>query len=458
MTGKFKLFFLSTIILAVLATITSVQAQWRTVKNALQKDVQIVEETAARLILCDAARQDSLVVAAVKTPEADIYGALEARRGHNPYRVWVTTEKFWRRSSLAEETARKFFRAYFVKALRQDESGESSSPPVFTQRQEKTPTAGEAEPPQLPIATAETKAPELGPIKLEAAAAESLRYFEKEASLPASAHEPAQRQAQNSDPSVRAVNRKASKPLNQESPEILVAQFYADGVAAMNRNDFDAALKAFQKVRLHDPNYREVSGFLLQIKNALAEKSNVAAHAAAPIVNSDSLYTSALSAASQGDWMQAVAALERLETLQPDYRDVVERLAQARAHLNRGASGPVAPAGNSTSLQIGGALAAFVMLSLLGAVIFSPTVRARYYLWRHDHAAAAQIYESMLHRHPSRVKYYSTLAYIYLLQGRRDEQAVKVYQIVLQLNLHVHNREEINSIMSQNSLTVRREA
>jgi hypothetical protein len=48
----------------------------------------------------------SLVVAASPVPEADVYGDLEARRGGNPYRVWVATEKFWQTPLLAEDAGK----------------------------------------------------------------------------------------------------------------------------------------------------------------------------------------------------------------------------------------------------------------------------------------------------------------------------------------------------------------
>jgi hypothetical protein len=51
------------------------------------------------------------------------------------------------------------------------------------------------------------------------------------------------------------------------------------------------------------------------------------------------------------------------------------------------------------------------------------------------------------------VKLYSALANIYLLLGRNDENAIKVYKMVLQLNLNTRHRDEMSTIVAQNYLT-----
>jgi tetratricopeptide (TPR) repeat protein len=86
-------------------------------------------------------------------------------------------------------------------------------------------------------------------------------------------------------------------------------------------------------------------------------------------------------------------------------------------------------------------------------MIFSPGVRARYYLFRGDYAAAVEIYEKSLDRHPKRVKLYAALANLYLMLGRRDERALEVYKMALRLNMAMEKREEMNSIVAHNYLS-----
>lgn len=91
-------------------------------------------------------------------------------------------------------------------------------------------------------------------------------------------------------------------------------------------------------------------------------------------------------------------------------------------------------------------------LILLGFMVFSPPIRARWHLFRCNYSAAAEIYEKLLTRRPDRLKLYSTLAEIYLLLPRNDAQALQVFKKVLQFNLDTPNREEIDAIVVQSYL------
>lgn len=194
----------------------------------------------------------------------------------------------------------------------------------------------------------------------------------------------------------------------------------------------------------------------LSYQEAAAEITANSSTSPASSANVDSLYQEALAAFAQKDWIQAVISLEKIRVSQPDYRDVIDRLVEARVNLIQAETFvPVAAFsqdGERALSRVAGALA-FILFPLIGFFFFSPTSRARYHLWRNDHEAAAQIYEKMLVRHPNRVKHYPALANIYLRQDRRDERAMKVYKTVLQLNLATNDREEINSIVAMKYLT-----
>jgi tetratricopeptide (TPR) repeat protein len=248
----------------------------------------------------------------------------------------------------------------------------------------------------------------------------------------------------------------AQSNLERESKETIVARYYAEGVAAMNKNDFGAASAAFEKVRKINSDYRDVAALLVEIDQALQQKAAnpPTATAAAPI-DVEALYQEAVVAAERADWMQAVIGFEKVQLLQANYRDVIDRLAEARANLTlaTNAESVAASASESNVAFYLGSAVALVAVPVLGVVAFSPATRARLHLFRGNYAAAVQIYESMLARHPNKVKLYPALANIYLLTGRHDENAMKVYKMILQLNLPTHNREEISSILAQNYLT-----
>ncbi|MDZ7266818.1 MAG: tetratricopeptide repeat protein [candidate division KSB1 bacterium] len=248
----------------------------------------------------------------------------------------------------------------------------------------------------------------------------------------------------------------AQSGLDRESTETIVARYYAEGIAAFNRNELDAARAAFEKVHTINPNYRDTAALLADVKNALRQKTALNAEAtadAAATARLDSLYQAGLAAFAQKDWMQAVINFEKLQLLQPNYRDAADYLAQARANLytfEPAEATTTRQAGGAYTLYLGGLLVAFVLA--LGLVLFLPTTRARIHLLRGNYAAAALLYEGLLARHPYRMKLYPALANVYLLLGRTDEKALKVFKTVLQLNLAIKNRDEITSVVGQNYL------
>lgn len=247
----------------------------------------------------------------------------------------------------------------------------------------------------------------------------------------------------------------AERALENESTETIVARYYVDGVAALNRNDIGSALAALERVRRLNPRYRNTNELLSQIDQRLQQQPKPAATPAATGSELiENLYQEAVTARTQANWMQAVVALEKLQLLQPNYRDAVTLLAESRAQLVlAGKSTPAPESPESSLLSVAGVLAAIALFPLIGYAVFSPTARARLHLLRGNLLAAAQIYEKILLRHPERVRLYPILANLYLLMRRQDESAMKIYKAILNLNIATQKREEINALVAQNYLT-----
>lgn len=252
--------------------------------------------------------------------------------------------------------------------------------------------------------------------------------------------------------------RDAEKRLNEarnrlakENPEALAVRFYTLGIAAMAWNELDEARTAFEEVLSLKSDFREAR---LRLQ-ALERTREQAAQGYGHIMLADSLARAADLAAARNDWKEAAVALEALRILEPNNHDVVNRLATARTTLGMMQTRPPAEENasqtNFSSFHLGG-MAALIVLPALGWLLLSPTVRARRLMLRHDYRSAAKVYEKLLERHPNRVKYFSKLADIYLLEGRKDDEAMKVYRNVLQLNLAVGDREKINATVAQQYL------
>ncbi|MFQ5628679.1 MAG: tetratricopeptide repeat protein [bacterium] len=252
--------------------------------------------------------------------------------------------------------------------------------------------------------------------------------------------------------------RRAQKELDRQNVENIAARYYADGLLARKKGDYANAYVAFEKVRKINHRYRNVASLLAEIETELYRPDaaeTVAVNDTGNITKIDSLRQSAQAAMQKKDWGQAVASLEVLQILVPGDLEVIQQLSQARAQMQMNSSGKAGVEQTSMGdyLAVGGAVAAFLILPMVGLLILSPTTRARVYLLRGNYAAAYTIYEKLLARNPGNVKLYPTLANIYMLSGRQDERAMKVFKTVLQLNLPVQNRERIHSILAQQYVT-----
>jgi len=416
---KFKTFSLTAISLAIFVATMEAQAQWSSLKPSLQSDVQIVAETKKRLVLYHQSPGDSLIFTSSQEHDSDIYGAFEVRRGGNPYRVWVATEKFFNNPRFAGESGKKFFRKSFLRALRQDEPMAAPAPRRFAPTTERLDVTSAPDSGETQIEKAGAKKFNIENVKTELAAWDSLPPGEKKDSLPIPLNQP----------------RRAEQPVEK--------------VFAASSNSRDARRKLVEVKS--GPRYGKI-----------ARQTPPRAEVVTSYALIDSLYQSALAAVKKEDWRLAAFNLEKIQLLQPNYREVVDLLAQARVNL-ASAGKPEAAAEPQKSrgayVFVGGAIAALgvfialIVLPFIGVVLISPTARVRYHILRGHYAEAAQIYERLLARRPQRKKFYPALASLYLRLGRRDEAALKVYEIALQSDLADRSREEISAIVSNNYLT-----
>jgi len=257
----------------------------------------------------------------------------------------------------------------------------------------------------------------------------------------------------------RAKLEKARHYLESESLNTVLADYYDEGVAAMAKNDLQAAQTAWRKVCQINPRYRDTASQLARVEELLRRKDEAAAiQVTLTAANAllDSLYKEGMRATERADWVKAMVSFEKLKLLQPNYRDVAGQLARAWEKLDPAKSAETNVALSNTEKNrsfVGASLAVVFVLSAAGFIGLYPTTRARFHWWRGNDKAAAQIYERLLERAPQRVKLYPQLAEVYLRLGSVDERAMKTYKTVLNLNLATKNREQINAIVAQNFLT-----
>ncbi len=245
------------------------------------------------------------------------------------------------------------------------------------------------------------------------------------------------------------------RALQQESRQDLAQQREEEAAAEETDNtqeNMSEAMAALKKARENDPNAK-VSTILKEISSALGQKTQPAAPASAtaPL---DSLYQAAMTAMIKEDWVHAAFVLEKLQILQPNYRDVADLLARTRVHLNMASTADTKPASAQKKratpwLYYGVALAALIVV---GALVLLPAARARLHLWRGNQEAAAKIFEKMLEANPNRVSLYPALADLYVQSGRRDGYAMQIYNKTLELDLPESKRKQLNSFVMESYL------
>lgn len=242
---------------------------------------------------------------------------------------------------------------------------------------------------------------------------------------------------------VQALLKRARAALRAEADmEEKSKQLYERGMAYIAAREWRAALTAFKELRNLNPGYKDVNAELTKIKIALTVKQTTSAI--------DSAYQSGLLALQNGDWLQAVVAFERVGMQQADYKDVNRKLADAKFNLARktGQAAPKKSASSSNTILWVGVTVALFLLPAIWALIFIPGLRAHLLLLQGQYQRAAEIYEQILEKRPEKVKLYPILANIYLLEDRRDEASIKIFEAILKLNMLTNKRDEITSLVA----------
>jgi len=241
------------------------------------------------------------------------------------------------------------------------------------------------------------------------------------------------------------LQRVRSELAAQNEAELKLSQLYDAGAAASQAGDWQKALAAFTALRDLAPDYRDVETQIQTARAALAKLNDA---------RIDSVYESGLLALQNSDWTQAVSVFEKVQRLDPTYKEVQNKLADARFNLTK-IQKPLAQPQPSKPLNLGmviGSTLSIILLPIFGILFFSPVTRARLYLLQGRYDRAATIYEQILRKDPGRIKLYPLLANIYLLENRRDERAMKIFEMILKLNILTSRKEEINSIMANHYL------
>ena len=111
----------------------------------------------------------------------------------------------------------------------------------------------------------------------------------------------------------------ARKRLERMDATRQLEDYYAEGVAALERHDERFAYLSFRKVAALDSSYRDAALLLQRSRLALRQQLVTAHLTAVSSLLLDSLYAESAKAMTQADWLAAIVTLEKIQVLQPGY-------------------------------------------------------------------------------------------------------------------------------------------
>lgn len=246
---------------------------------------------------------------------------------------------------------------------------------------------------------------------------------------------------------VERMHRDAQNKLNREGEDSVKNRYYVQAKAYLNSGDWESAIASLKQLKNMDSSYRDVQ-FLLQQAQAGLEHE-------AKSQQIDTYYAEAIDHFNKGDWLKAILAFEKIQQLNPNYRDVSEKLAVAQNNLNSPLMAKKSSENNNSAqkgtknwMLIGAGLS-LILIPLGVAFFIAPATRAKWLLFQGNYQKAALIYESILMKKPNKVKLYPMLANIYLMLNRNDTTARRVYDITLQMEITPQLRQRLDELTNK---------
>lgn len=233
-------------------------------------------------------------------------------------------------------------------------------------------------------------------------------------------------------------------------------QLYEQGMSALRNDRWRTALKNFNKIQEVDPNYRDVSSLIMEARLGMESVQE--------LEQVSKFYNQALEEFENGEWLKAIVEFEKAKMLYPGYKDIELKIAEAKNKLRelkrQGKIGEdvtieeMMNKENSSNAHwaLLGLVFPAILLPIAIAFLFVPSLRARFYLIQGKYKKASQLYEHILSKRPDNSKISVTLANIYLINDRRDNMALQVYQKALKNDVDHQTKEKITSIIAKEYL------
>ena len=252
-------------------------------------------------------------------------------------------------------------------------------------------------------------------------------------------------------PNYRDTRRLLARAQQGRTEETL-AHYYVEGLKARSKGETLKAASFLRAVHEMDPDFRDAASLLADIEKEIQSFAPTDTSTSMfYILSPDSLHVLAQQAIAHQNWTRALAILGYLEKLEADNHEVKRSLNEVCAHMQIAQMGVSNVESESTLrrfLFVAGTLATVFALPLATVLACSSINRARFHLMRGNYKRATHLYEKVLLRNPDRLRIYPVLAQLYLLLGRHDETALRVFKTIVRLNLPMPQRQRINDVLA----------
>lgn len=252
---------------------------------------------------------------------------------------------------------------------------------------------------------------------------------------------------------------KNSKKQPRKSKMTLVKKYYDEAIKAYKNENWIKAATIFQILADLYPKYKDTKLRLVEVKKYIAQDEKEKRHFMDEELRRRSVelyFEKGLVNLERRDWVQAVIDFEKVKVLNPNYPELQEKLVLARSKIKEAVGGAFeAQLADPKSSHSSSSWPIFFMVLIItggliaGIFYVHPSARARFSIIKGNFDNARVIYEEMLTKKPNNMKLHSMLANIYLLENRKDETAIRVYETVLRQKINTQRNEDIESILKE---------
>lgn len=238
--------------------------------------------------------------------------------------------------------------------------------------------------------------------------------------------------------------RFAQTRLENEGTNVAKQHYYEQAKLAMQSNDWILAEALFERVNGLDTKYKDTKQQLAIVEAKLAEQAKLMA-----------LYEEGELLLSRENWQAAIDTFSIVKAQAPNFKNIDLQIKFAQAQLEASQKVQDTPFMDiSLSHIVWYSFLIIILLPAIALFALSPDFRGRFYLILDQHDKAMKLYNRLIDNGSISDKLCLSLLKQYMLENRKDDLAIKVYERALRLHLlkDQAQQDEVSAILTQHYL------